>query len=134
MTETRIGTRQSDFADKHGLKPGEVKELREKHLEEGKDYWSVVRAIWWTNEAVERVEGLMDKVAPIVADRSPEIEAPSEIAFAQAFQKCPNKRMLYAKLNGERITVFCGSKRDSLVGKRIQVRKDDNGEHYNYAP
>lgn len=134
MTETRTGIRQSDFAEKHGLKPGEVKELREKHLAENVDYWSVVRAIFWTEEAVARVEALMGKVAPKAPDESQEIAAPDETVFAQAFQKCPNKRMLYAKHNGERITVFCGSKRDSLVGKKIPVRKADNGEHYNYAP
>lgn len=130
MTETRTGIRQSDFAEKHGLNPGEVKDLREQHLEAEKDYWSVVRAIFWTEEAVSKVESLMGKTSQ---KENKEAE-PSKVVHVQAFQKCPNKRMLYAKLDGERIVVFCGSKRDSLVGKKIPVRKADNGEHYNYAP
>ncbi len=56
MTATKI--RQSEFAEKHNLRPNEVADLRNSHLTAG-EFWSEGRAIYWSPEAAARVEGLI---------------------------------------------------------------------------
>lgn len=120
MTAPEFTIRQSDFAAEHKLKPGEVKALRDKHLVEGEDWTTKVRAILWTQEAAERVKGFLG--API----EPETHT------VLVLKPCRNKRFAYASLDGIQIGVNCGRFRDKLLRKRIQVRKD--GESYIYAP
>lgn len=151
MTETRKGIRQSDFAEKHNLKPGEVKDLREQHLEEGKDYWSVVRAIFWTEEAVSKVESLMTtplakKVVGITTAAQqaeplpdavehkelPAVDTPENFS-AYVIKPCRNKRFVYASYNGEKISVSVHPRHQlKVVKKSIRVRAEKDGDATKY--
>lgn len=80
--------RQSDFAEKHKLTPGEVKILRETHLVEGTDFWSEGRAIFWTVEAVEKVEsGIAQKSPPAVIPTGEDAAHEVAAALSAARQK-----------------------------------------------
>ena len=60
MTEALEFTiRQSEFADKHGLLPGEMKDLRNQWLKEGHGFKSIGRPIFLTPNAVKVLEAAL---------------------------------------------------------------------------
>ena len=117
MTATKI--RQSEFAATHKLLPGEVKALREKHLVENDDFWSEIRAIYWTEEAAEKIRGILLN--------SPTIELPPVKTVSVHIAKLArNPRWVYGTLNGERVNVACGKHAKRIVGKEVSVQVSDH--------
>jgi len=153
MTATKI--RQSEFAETHKLKPGEVKALRDKHLSEGVDFWSEGRAIFWSEEAAERIKiALMPaKISGFTRDperaRNPglgsavhnedgsrtitiNIGNPNLSAFV--LKPCKNKRFVYASLNDERITVAINPRQQQkILRKKINVLAEKDGDTIRYT-
>jgi len=146
MTATKI--RQSEFAAKHKLLPGEVKAMREKHLTEGEDFWSEGRAIFWTEEAAGRVyqairpptledvggEIIETDFGTVAAIRHPLFEP--ETASIRIIKPARNTRFVYGELNGERVAVHAGKYAGNLIGKTVNARViTENGEKsYHYQP
>lgn len=127
MTATKI--RQSEFAATHKLLPGEVKALRDKHLVEGEDFWSEIRAIYWTEEAAEKIRGILL--------HSPFIELPPvKSASVRITKLARNPRWVYGALDGERINVACGKHAKSIIGKTVtvQVSEHEGITIYTYNP
>ncbi len=127
--------RQSDFAEKHKLKPGEVKALREKHLVEGEDWTTKVRAILWTPEAAEKVKSFLvpSPIYAVLVEAAK--QAAASLLTALVLKPCRNKRWVYAALGEERISVRVGNTRyKKLNRKKIPVRKIEGTEDYEYTP
>lgn len=112
--------RQSEFADKHKLKPAEVKKLRDEHLKEGEDFYSVVRAIYWNPPAVEKIEAIL------AGGTTPATALP--IVSVRVLKPARNKRYVYADLDGNRISIICNPRqRDKIIKKTINVRVESDG-------
>lgn len=127
MTATKI--RQSEFAATHKLLPGEVKALRDAHLKEGEDFWSEIRAIYWTEEAAEKIRGILLN--------SPTIELPPvKSASVHIIKLARNPRWVYGFLDGERINVACGKHAKRILGKEVsvQVSEHEGITIYTYNP
>ncbi len=132
--------RQSEFQKIHKLTAVEVAELRRTHLTEQTDWHAEGRAIYWTNEAAERVAKVLasgekpPEVAAMVTeeaqentdisgvDTAPDAPAEVEVEAEVATKSIPNKltvrvlkrarnyNYVYADLEGERISVLIGKK------------------------
>ena len=127
MTATKI--RQSEFAATHKLLPCEVKTLRDAHRKEGEDFWSEIRAIYWTEEAAEKIRGILLN--------SPTIELPPvKSASVHIIKLARNPRWVYGTLDGERINVACGKHAKRILGKEVsvQVSEHEGITIYTYNP
>ena len=119
MTATKI--KQSDVAERFNLKPNEIKEFRDGNLVRDTDWWKEGTTIYWTEDAARFLE----------LKRTPE----TTTMQVRVIKPCPNPRFVYADLNGEKITVQCGTRHSrKILGKTITVRRDEDGTTYTYEP
>jgi hypothetical protein len=77
MTEAPEFTiRQSEFAEKHGLFPGEMKDLRNKWLKEDHDFKAIGRPIFLTKNAVTVLEAALATHETDETQTAPEASLP----------------------------------------------------------
>jgi hypothetical protein len=158
MTDQKI--RQSEFAEKHGLTSPQVVELRRLYLNEGTDFWSEGRAIFWSEDAATMVESLFSPSTGIPTDPElpPTAEMPEEMSMdsptetvvpdeptaenvpaevpltVRVTKRARNYAFVYAELNGERIAVKVGKKsRKNLVGKTVNVIRENVNDETTYT-
>lgn len=114
----RAGVRQSDLAKELGLTPAEIKAERDKLGPD--DWWQVVRAIYWSEEAAGRLRG----------GKPP--EATPEILTLRCVKLARNTTFVYCAMGdgivGVKVKRGLGPK---LLKKDIKVRKE--GEIYIHA-
>lgn len=128
MTMTKI--KQSDFMQKHGIKPTEIKAIRDRHLDPA-DWWKEGVVIYWSQDAADAVEA---ELFANGAKPEPVAEKTIEVRVSRLAK---NTRYVYASRNGYNIAVACHprfSKR--IVGKTIKVKvtEIDGETFYHYDP
>lgn len=125
--------RQSEFAAKHNLRPNEVAELRRKHLAPV-DVWSEGRTIYWTGNAVEKVEEAL--AAAHSAVEPPEPITAGIVQRVRIIKLALNSRFVYGDLTGERISIFCGKHAKRILGKVVDITTitRDGETKYIYQP
>lgn len=128
-----IAIRQSKFAEDHKLLPGEVKDLREKFLVHGEDWWKDGVAILWKPEAAEKIHNILN---PTNDHPEKKPEAAPEFITVRIIKAAKNARFVYGNLNGERISVFAGKSSAKIVGKpvRVKVTEENGAKSYFYQP
>jgi hypothetical protein len=136
QTMTKI--KQANFMKKHGIKPNEIKAIRDQHLAPA-DWWKEGVVIYWSQDAVEAVEAeLFQTAGPQVATRLEPARAIVEQSMEVRVVKLANNpRFVYADLDGIRISVACHPKfSKNIVGKKVRVKVSeiDRQTFYHYDP
>ena len=136
MTMTKI--KQSDFMKKHGIKPNEIKAIRDQHLAPA-DWWKEGVVIYWSQDAADAVESELFATAGNSREERPEparaiVEQSIEV---RVMKLAKNPRFVYADRDGIRISVACHPKFSKrIVGKRVRVKisEIDGQTFYHYDP
>jgi len=127
MTETRKGIRQSEFVQKHGIPPLEVKAFRDKHLS-ADEWWKDGVAIVWNPEAAARIDREVYGIIP-----NKDLEVVQEVLTVYVLKPCRNARYVYASLDGNRISVSVHQRQQKkLIRKNIRVRVEKEGDSVRY--
>jgi hypothetical protein len=129
MITTPKKATQSEALERLGLLPRDARETREKYLVEGTDWWQDGRQIFWTLEAIQRVEAVSSEDSS-TRDLQPAPERATEVIEARVLGPCKNKRFLYAAVNGCRVPVLMKMRNPKrMLGKTIKIEvSTENGQ------
>lgn len=124
--ETKTGIKQSDFMREHGLKPENMKAIRDKHVPRDQ-WWKEGVVVYWSEQAARGVKAAL-------FGKTEQANPTPEILEVLVIRPARNPRFVYADLNGVRITVSCPAKLSSrIIGKKVRVRFTEP-ETYQYEP
>ena len=128
-------TRQKDFCEKHGIKPAEIVEFRQKvGLVENADFSKQGVTIYWTRGAVAKAEAFLAGDPP----PEPEEAQPEDDTFTVHINGLlRNDNYVHAAHEGKRIVIYAGRKWSRrIVGKPARVRRvvEEGQTLYQYLP